>query len=84
MTKLEKALYFHDYLIRNTAYSDQNTTYCTSEWGVLLKGKGNCQGYAKAYALLLQKVHIPVKFAKFLFNDAYVECSTITGKMVPC
>ena len=34
-----------------------------SEWGVLLKGKGNCQGYAKAYALLLQKVHIPVKFA---------------------
>ena len=63
MTKLEKALYFHDYLIRNTAYSDQNTTYCTSEWGVLLKGKGNCQGYAKAYALLLQKGHIPVKFA---------------------
>ncbi|MCH5266968.1 MAG: hypothetical protein J1E62_01380 [Lachnospiraceae bacterium] len=63
MTKLEKALVIHDYLVQNTSYYDGNEDYATSEWGVLLKGKGNCQGYSKAYAILLEKVGIPVKYA---------------------
>lgn len=63
MTNLEKALVFHDYLIQNTSYYDGDEDYVTSEWGVFLKGRGNCQGYSKAYGILLEKVGIPVKYA---------------------
>ncbi len=62
MSTVEKALILHDYLVQNTSYYDGNAWYCTNEWGVLLKGKGNCQGYAKAYGVLLQKAGIPVKY----------------------
>lgn len=63
MTKTEKALVLHDYLVKNTAYmDDESKEYRLSEWGVFLKGKANCQGYSMAYGILLGKVGIPVKY----------------------
>lgn len=63
MTKLEKAMVLHDYLIQNTAYcDDDDKDYRLSEWGVFLKGKANCQGYSLAYGILLRQVGIPVKY----------------------
>lgn len=63
MSKVEKALVLHDYLIKNTQYNDDSSKeYRYSEWGVLVKRKGNCQGYSLAYAILMQKVGIPVQY----------------------
>lgn len=62
MTSLEKAMFFHDYIIQNTAYCDNEADYCTSEWGIFVKGKGNCQGYSKAYGILLDRVGISVRY----------------------
>ena len=63
MTKLEKALFVHDYLIANTRYKDsENDKYCMSEWGVLLKGRGNCQGYSLTYGIIMKKLGIPVRY----------------------
>lgn len=63
MTKVEKALVLHDYLVRNTAYTQDTTKqYRLTEVGVFLKNKANCQGYSLAYAILMEKVGIPVGF----------------------
>lgn len=63
MSKLEKALVLHDYLAQNTQYLEKkNKEYRFSEWGALVKGRANCQGYAMAYGLLMQKVGIPVRY----------------------
>lgn len=63
MSKVEKALVLHDYLVQNTAYcDDENKEYSLSEWGVFLKGKANCQGYSLAYGILLKQVGIPVRY----------------------
>ena len=63
MTKLEKAMVFHDYLIRNTTYTeDGNNTNRLTEVGALLNHKANCQGYSLAYAILLGKIGVPVRF----------------------
>ena len=63
MTDVEKAMVLHDYLVRTTAYtSDSNNAFRLTEVGVFLKHKANCEGYSRAYAILMQKVGIPVKF----------------------
>ncbi len=59
MTNVEKALVLHDYIISNTAYNDNSAyDYRLTECGVLLNHKANCQGYALAYKVLLEKVGI--------------------------
>lgn len=63
MTTVEKALVLHDYLIKNTQYNDdESKEYRYSEWGIFLKGKGNCQGYSMAYGILMQQAGIPVRY----------------------
>lgn len=63
MSQVEKAMVLHDYLVRTTAYtSDSNNAFRLTEVGVFLKHKANCEGYSRAYAILMQKVGIPVKF----------------------
>lgn len=63
MTKVEKAMVLHDYIISNTTYTkDSSKQFRVTEVGVFLKKKANCEGYSRAYAILLDKVGIPVKF----------------------
>ena len=63
MSKLEKALVLHDYLIQNTAYyNGASLTSRTTEAGLFLDKKANCQGYALSYAILMQRIGVPVKF----------------------
>lgn len=65
MTQVEKALVLHDYLVRNTQYLEkQGKGYRLSEWGALVKGKANCQGYTLAYGLLLQRAGIPFRYVR--------------------
>jgi hypothetical protein len=63
MTKVEKAMVLHDYIVSNTVYTKDTTKqYRVTEVGVFLKHKANCEGYSRAYAILMDKVGIPVQF----------------------
>ena len=55
-TDYEKALWFHDWLIHN-AYYDLTYSYYSAD-SILLRGTGVCDGYSKAYQLLLRAVGI--------------------------
>ncbi len=69
----EKALYAHDYLVKNAYYDhdavDQVMNYPTSyspvhdlifsAYGALVNGQCVCAGYAKAYKVLLDRLGIP-------------------------
>lgn len=55
-TDYEKALWFHDWLTEN-AYYDLSFSYYSAD-GVLIRGCGVCDSYAKAYTLLLDAVNI--------------------------
>jgi len=58
-TDVSKALYLHDYIVRNVAYEmvgDHQTAY-----GALLDGKAVCAGYADAYLRLLTAVGIQAR-----------------------
>ena len=65
---LEIALFFHDWLAANNAYSpysEMDTTSAHSAYGALVDGQSVCQGYALAYKLLLDRTG--------------VECVTVTS-----
>ena len=72
MTDLEKEKALHDYVVLNTKYEYDNYLDGTiskesyTAYGVLVKGKGVCQGYASAMVKLLNMVGI--------------ECRMIIGK----
>ncbi len=69
----EKALYAHDYLVKNAFYdheaADEVLSYPTSynpvhdliftAYGALVNGQCVCAGYAKAYKVLLDRLGIP-------------------------
>ena len=58
-TDVSRALYLHDYIVRNVAYEmvgDHQTAY-----GALLDGKAVCAGYADAYLQLLTAVGIQAR-----------------------
>ncbi len=57
MTDIEKVMAIHDYLILNTKYSSEDNS-AFDVYGILIKGKGVCQGYAMSMKLLLNKVDI--------------------------
>lgn len=64
MTELEKELAIHDYIVLNTKYDVANYNANTiplnsyNVTGVLLDGIGVCEGYAKTFKLMLEKVGI--------------------------
>ena len=61
MTDLDKVVYMHDYIVRNATYSkSSNLGYFAS--GILVDGKGLCNGYANALKLLLRQSGVDVKF----------------------
>ena len=60
MDTYAKALALHDWLTANAQYDPTRSQPNTYEpAGVLLRGAGVCQSYAKAYSLLLDAVGIP-------------------------
>ncbi len=59
MSQKEKARVLHNWLIFNAYYDLTYSNYEAN--GVLIKGKGVCDSYAKAYSLLLSKVGIENK-----------------------
>lgn len=62
MTELEKALKLHDYIVLHTVYDTEGTlpdlNGGSSAYDVLVSGNGVCEGYAKAYKYLLERVGI--------------------------
>lgn len=56
MSDMEKALVLHDYLVLHTVY-DMKYLRKGAE-GVLLLGRGVCDGYTQAYAMLLRMVGV--------------------------
>lgn len=52
----QKALYLHDYIVRNVTY--EQTGDHQSAYGALVGGKAVCAGYTRAYQLLLRKAGI--------------------------
>ena len=54
----EKTVYFHDSIVTGCDFS-QSAEHVNSAYGVLVKGKGQCEGYAAAMALLCDRAGIP-------------------------
>lgn len=56
----EKILSAYDYLCANTVYNNEGDSFeAHSAYGALVSGRAVCEGYAKAYKLLLDKIGIP-------------------------
>jgi len=72
MTDYNKEKALHDYIINHSQYDYENLTNNTipndsyTPYGVLILGRGVCQGYAEAFALLSK--------------EAGLECQVITGE----
>lgn len=54
----EKAVYFHDRIVTGCSFS-QSEEHVNSAYGVLVKGYGQCEGYAAAMSLLCDMADIP-------------------------
>lgn len=67
MTNLDKILYAHEYIVKNTTYRNSNNIDGAAG-GVLGDKRGRCQGYAEAMSLLLNKMGI---------NSYYVSSSAM-------
>lgn len=69
MSNFDKELALHDYIVNNSIYDSANMNNNVPEdhnaYGVLVKGLGVCESYAKAMSLLL--------------NKAGIECIVVTG-----
>jgi hypothetical protein len=65
MTDYDQVLAIHDYIIQNARYDMENLMRGTlppessSPYGVLVEGKGVCEGYAKAMKLIMDRLEIP-------------------------
>lgn len=57
MNNLEKVMAIHDYLVLNTEYA-YNDDSAFDVYGILIRGKGVCQGYALSVKLFLNKLGI--------------------------
>lgn len=64
MKDYEKELAIHDYIVNNTKYDEENVRKGTvppesyTAYGVLVKGRGVCEGYSRAMKKLLDMVNI--------------------------
>jgi transglutaminase/protease-like cytokinesis protein 3 len=50
--------FFHDYIILNCSYDDSLNNY-SNAYGALVEGKAVCEGYARAFKYLCDRVGIP-------------------------
>jgi len=54
----ERELFVHDYLVNNTVYLVDNADTGTA-YGALINNKARCEGYARAFQLLMLRLGIP-------------------------
>ncbi len=62
MSDIDKVKYFHDTIVLNCRYTDEGD-YVSAPYGALVKGEALCEGYARAFAMLCNKVGIENLFA---------------------
>lgn len=62
----EKALYIHDYIAGICDYNSTGDEHVSTAYGCLVEKKANCEGYAKAFSYLAEKMNM--------------ECVLVTGK----
>lgn len=62
MTEVEKVRAVNDYIVANTAYTDQTNSSPHSAYTVLAEHGGVCQGYALLAHSMLQKLGIETKY----------------------
>jgi len=55
---VDKAVYFHDRIVKSCKF-DLDAEHSGSAYGVLVKGAGQCEGYAAAFAALCTEAGIP-------------------------
>ena len=59
-TRYDKVKFIHDYLVDNIAYSkDENEASADTVYGALINKVCVCEGYAKSFKYLLDKLEIP-------------------------
>lgn len=58
-TNYDKILYIHDWIIENTEYEADHVDNTANIYGCLVEGKALCEGYARTYKYLLDKLNIP-------------------------
>ncbi len=57
MTDYEKVMFFHDHIIKNCVYDNENQN-CYNAYGCLVEGRAVCEGYAMAMDYLCEKAGI--------------------------
>jgi transglutaminase-like putative cysteine protease len=58
LDEFQTVRFFHDYIILNCSYDDSGDN-CGNAYGALVDGKAVCEGYARAFKYLCDKVGIP-------------------------
>ncbi len=53
----DKELWVHDYIAKTTEY-EESATNCHTVYGALVEGKAVCEGYTRAFQLMLNKLGI--------------------------
>ncbi|HEY8892946.1 MAG TPA: DUF5050 domain-containing protein [Clostridium sp.] len=77
MSELEKELALHEYVVKNTAYDYENYINQTvpedsyTAYGVLIKGKAVCEGYADTMKLLLNLAGIEAKVVEGYAGESH-------------
>lgn len=55
----DKLLFIHDYIALNCSYVETGEEYLETVYGCLVNGSANCEGYAKTFKYLCDKLDIP-------------------------
>ena len=58
-SRYDKVKFIHDYLIENADYDRDGDINNSDIYGMLVKNKAVCEGYAKSFKYLLDKIGIP-------------------------
>ena len=55
----EKILYIHDWIVDNTEYETKKVANTANAYGCIVNNKAICEGYARAFKYLMDKLNIP-------------------------
>lgn len=55
----DRIKYVHDYIVENSEYDRTNDINNSDIYGIFLKGKAVCEGYAKAFKIIMDRLGIP-------------------------
>ena len=58
-SRYEKVKYVHDYIVENAHYDQEDTADNSTIYGLLVNNAAICEGYAKGFKYLMDKLNIP-------------------------